>query len=276
MKISLVYPEHFKMFYGQLTIAFKDCLEKLGHDVVIAHDVNENTELEINFCPLHYDVFIKMVNKKYIMLQMEQFPTKFSSNSWQGHKWNRTKSFIHLYDIIWDTYYEFHKDLYAEYNIPVYDFKLGYHESFDFYSNVIKNKDASFFGSLSDRRRSVLSKLHKFNVVVETGITDENRTKFVNETKVNINIHYSESNLCESLRLIVFLLSNKAFVLTEDFLGDDELKKCVFISNEHDFAAHIDYYINHDEERNKFAEEAYNYLKINRTLYQAIKKCLGV
>ena len=35
MKISIVYPAHFKMFYNQIAVAFKDCLEKLNHEVVI-------------------------------------------------------------------------------------------------------------------------------------------------------------------------------------------------------------------------------------------------
>jgi len=276
MKISIVYPEHFKMFYSQLALAFKDCLEQLGHTVIVVHNVNESTELEFNFCPLHYDKFIKIHGKKYIMFQMEQFPTKFCATAWQGHKWNKTKEFINLYDSVWDTYYEFHKDLYTEYKIPVYDFKLGYHQSFDLYKETLKDKDASFFGSMSDRRRAVLSKLHKFNVAVESAVTDDDRARLVNQTRVNLNIHYSDSNLIESLRIIVFLLSSKAFVLTEDFIGDDELKKCVFVSNEQEFAAHIDFYKNHEVERNKFANEAYNYLKTHRTLFQAIKNCMEV
>ena len=104
---------------------------------------------------------------------------------------------------------------------------------------------------------------------------DEARAKLINQTKVNLNIHYSESNLFESLRVLVFLLSSKAFVLTEDFIGDEEIKKYVFISEEQHFAAHIDYYKSHDIERNKFAEEAYNYLKTHRTLFQSIKNCMG-
>jgi len=266
MKISIVYPEQFNMFYFHLANAFKDCLEQLNHEVKIIHNVLSESDLEFNLCPLHYGLFEKK-KKIYLMVQMEQFPTQFCSNGWQQHKWNMTKSFLHLYDTVWDTYYEFHKELYAEH--PVCDFKLGYHPSFDFYQDVVKNKDASFFGSISDRRRNILSKL---NVVGESSITDENRINLINRTKVSLNIHYSDSALLESLRVIVFLLSNQAFVLTEDFLGDDDLKKYVVIANEHDFSSKIDYYKNNDNERNKIANEGYQYLKTERTLFQSIKK----
>ena len=266
MKISIVYPESLKMYYSQLALAFKNCLEQLQHDVIITHNTAESTELEFNLCPLHYGSFTK-INKKYVMIQMEQFPTKFCSNGWQEQKWNQTKSFIHLYNAVWDTFYEFHKDLYT--TIPVYNFQLGYHPSFDYYENVIKDKKASFFGSMSERRKVILSKIH--DVTTIESITDFNRSDLVNHTKVNLNIHYSESNLCESLRIVVFLLSNKAFILTEDFIGDDELKKCVITT---DNFSEIDYYVNHDEERNRFAENAYQYIKTHRTLLQSIRSCI--
>ena len=72
-------------------------------------------------------------------------------------------------------------------------------------------------------------------------------------------------------------MCNKGFVLSENFVGDNDLKnnKCLVIAKREDFKYQVKHFIKCPMARTEIANNAYNYIKKYRRLDDSIKKCMG-
>jgi hypothetical protein len=269
MKINVVYPQKFASIFGTWSLAIVDCLNVLRYDANIRHQINfDSCDIEIIQCPLYYELFEKKHYKKYIMIQGEQFPTIQHTSKWQKSKWDRIRKFLHCYDIVWDTYNTYHSHLYE--NITSVQYNIGYHPLFDKYENVEKKYDISFFGTLNDRRVDLINRIG--NVEINQNITGFERDLFINQSKINLNIHYSESKLLQTLR-ILYCACSKGCIISEDFIGDEDLRDRMINIDKDNLPDMVVYLLNSESVRNEVTEDVYNYFKNKRTMINGIKEC---
>ena len=279
-KLNIVCPEVVDFIYGTFSLAIKEILERHGFLVIISNKVGTaNCDIEVVLSPLlHGPIREKKKNVRYIMLRGEKFPTIYGNSDWERKKWERTKSLLKDYDYILEAH-NMHKSLYNEVGRKFSIFKLGYHKYFDKYKEEVQDIDVSFCGSINERRKKILDKLsgykHKF-IDPPVRIHGATRDKLINSSKVNINIHFSDSKILETGRVIMLLMCSKAFVITEDFLCNDDIidGKHLVVSNKNDIIDKIDYYLNNPNEAKDIAENGYEYLKNHRTLESSLITCL--
>lgn len=275
MKISLVYAKQFDNIHRLLVKAFEDVLNEMGHEVSINYVPNaDNSDVEINFYPLYYDIFEKKKNKTYIMLQMEQLVNTKKEMTWQLEY---TIKRLQCYDIVWDVFYDFHKKLYKITEAKAMKFTLGYHKFFDRHNLDIKKEyDASFIGRQSPKRSKALRSLKQFDFFQTQKVSESERFKIINKSKININLHNHNHFLLETLRVVTFTMSNRGLVLTENFAGDDELKKydCLVVARKEDFPYRIKDLLKTPGRMDEIAQNGYNYVRRYRTLKKSITKCI--
>ncbi len=130
-----------------------------------------------------------------------------------------------------------------------------------------RNKyDLLFIGNMPgmrNRREVLLSFLNKkYSIYPETTeLWNEKKQKAILESRICLNIHYDESRYYESARMNDYF-ANHAFVLSEPMKytepyveGEDYVE--FFWTN---ICEKIDYYLEHEEERLKIADNAYKKL----------------
>lgn len=270
MIFNIVYPQKYESIFKLWSQAIADSLISLGHTVNFKHSVNScHSDVELIQCPLYFDTFEKKHFKKYIMIQGEQFPTSQSSSPWQLDKWVRTRNILHCYDIVWDTYLPLHQHLYESF--PSVHFKIGYHPVFDNYSNVEKRYNVSFIGTMNKRRSNIIGDIG--NVEVNQNATGDNRNNFINQSIINLNIHFSDSKLLQTLR-ILYIVCNKAFVISEDFIGDDDIKDRIVNIDVDQLPDMINHFLSNHQHREDITEDTYLYFKHSRTMFNGVKFCL--
>ena len=271
MKINVVYPVKFANVFKEWSKAIADCLRILDHEVNIQNSINfDSCDVEIIQCPIIFEKFEKKHYKKYVMVQGEQFPTFQCSSKWQMDKWKRISSFLNLYDVVWDTYQPLHKHLY-EGIIPSIHYKMGYHTLFDKFKDTKQKINTSFFGTMNDRRNEICKKIG--NVTVNQYVMDQERDDFINQSKINLNVHYSESKLLQTLR-ILYCGCSKGFIISEDFIGDDDLRDQMVNVSAEELPGTVQYFLENDDKRKLLRESLYEYLRTDRTMLQGIKHCI--
>ena len=271
MKFNVVYPPKFSSVFELWSQAIADSLILLGHETSLKPYVNyDSCDVEIIQCPLFYGVFEKKHYKKYIMIQGEQFPTSQHTSKWQVDKWNRIRKLLHCYDVVWDTYNDYHSMLYE--NIPSVLYKIGYHPLFDKYADVEKKYDISFFGTMNPRRDEIMDRIG--NVEINQNITGVDRDLFINQSKINLNIHYSESKLLQSLR-ILYCACSKGCIVSEDFIGDDDLRDRMVNIDKDNLPDMVKYLLSNEEVRKDIVDDLYEYFKNERTMINGVKECLN-
>jgi len=274
MKVAIVYPEEVEMYFGLISRAMCAVLRQLGYDAEIAHDIKIKSDIVIVQCGLGYRDFRPIPSQKYVLVQMEQFPNSHSTSGWQQEKWDATKRFVHHYDAVWDTYYDIHKHLYGNQNAC--QFFLGYHPLFDTRQALPKLYDVSFLGHVGNsRRRSLLGQIPNLHVVTNK-LDKQDRTNLVCQSKINLNIHYSDSPLLETLRVIVIIMSNGGFVMTENFVGCDQLidGEHLVVVDDKNIVDKTRYYLEEEKERLRIADQGNAFLVNSFTLEKHMKYCL--
>ena len=274
MVVNIVYPVKYASIFQLWSQAIADSLITLGHTANIKHSVNScHSDVELIQCPLYFGAFEKKHFKKYIMIQGEQFPTSQHTSKWQLDKWISTRNLLHCYDQSWDTFQPFHNHLYESLSFPSVHFKIGYHPVFDHYQDIKKFYDVSFFGTMNKRRDAITNQIP--NVEINQNVSGDDRNTFINQSVINLNIHYSESKLLQSLR-ILYIACNKAFVISEDFIGDDDLRDRIVNVEKTELPETIHHFLENSQHRDDITEDTYNYFKCSRTMLNGVKFCLGV
>jgi hypothetical protein len=97
---------------------------------------------------------------------------------------------------------------------------VGYHESLEQVPQVEeKDIDVLFFGSLGDRRQTILARLEKAGnapkVKTLFGVYGKERDEFIARSKILLNIHYYSTKIFEAVR-VSYLLNNRCCVVSEE------------------------------------------------------------
>ncbi len=133
-------------------------------------------------------------------------------------------------------------------------FKLceGFDKEVDKPHTVLKDIDVSFIGGIYGNRRNICLAA---GANVFTKVYGDKHANIVSRTKININ---SCTNNCASDR-VYKILATKGFLLTDTWHGIEfeDGKHLVVYNGINDLQDKIEYYLEHEEERNLIAEAGY-------------------
>jgi len=275
-KINVVYPRRSKVVFHDMAIAFQSIFKKLDFETYIYHSIDvADADIEVILGFINFKTKTrKFNNKRYVVVQTEQLPMKAVATRWQRKKWDKLSYLLDENDIIWDFYYPYHKHLY---NNTANYIEFGYHEVFDNNIDADQIYDFCFYGSKSQRRGDVVNKLSQ-----KYSCNDQNyklfgaeRISAIRSSKICLNIHYSEADLIEFIRVISHYLCNNSFVISEPFIGHQWLadKGLLVVSELNDFEEVVEYYLKNEKERRDIAAFGYNEIK-KHTLFESIKENL--
>lgn len=139
-----------------------------------------------------------------------------------------------------------------------YRLQGGYDPSVHYPMSLPKKRDVTFIGTLRPEKRIFMC---GWNFDIVTGVYNEDHSRIVSETKVNLSFTHGGGT---SNRLYK-LLAAKGFVLTQPWDGmeeDFEVGRdfAVFTSPK-DLKEKIVYYLTHEDEREQIAEHGYETVK---------------
>ncbi|HYV37129.1 MAG TPA: hypothetical protein VE988_15590 [Gemmataceae bacterium] len=93
---------------------------------------------------------------------------------------------------------------------------IGFHEELRAIPSATRDIDVLFYGSLNNRRRTVLEELAKrCKLTTLFGVYGDARDGWIARSKVILNLHYYDTQIIEQPR-VSYLLNNKRFVLSEE------------------------------------------------------------
>ncbi|MFA5857605.1 MAG: glycosyltransferase [Elusimicrobiota bacterium] len=205
-------------------------------------------------------------NAVNIMYNMEQFPSLEETNAHTQQNYARFKDIINSYDYILDSdqsNVEFlkHNGFQNAYYAPI-----GYHPRFEVgLSETPETLDLLFLGVLSGRRMKILEKLYKkYDGLALFNVFGEERAKKVMSAKINLNLHFDDNRrYFESHRIIMLMLCNKRFVLSEPVENCAPLIKDehFVVTDQDNLDSVIGYYLKNEIERRQIGCSGYEYVK---------------
>jgi hypothetical protein len=283
----LCYDMNIKFARGMVE-AFKE----LGFDSYLVHDIRtlEAKYFDIVFCaaPSFQEDFKHRPDTKYIMYQSEQCPREDVYCERASTFWKIVSKEMPKYDTIFEPF-EDHIDSFKKlgYN-NVVQFRVGYHPTFDLGYPSEDKYDVMFIGypiGEQFRRRYILNRLEKylrdrgapfsFSAPAKRTI-GENYSKALFSSKISLNIHYTHMRYFEYHKLIVDSFCNKRFIISEEisnlspFVSGEHLAIC----NANQFEDQIGYYLDHEEQRKRIADNAYNFVRTQFTLTENLRQSL--
>jgi Glycosyl transferases group 1 len=138
--------------------------------------------------------------------------------------------------------------------------------------------DLLFLGSISDKRDVFLSEnaalfnRYNSNIVITrlekpkfshtAGFyANHDRNRLLRSCKILVNIHANDNTYFEWLRVIM-AIANRCLVISEtsDYIEPLVNGKHLIVADLEDIAAQCDYYLNHEEERLKIVNQAYEFV----------------
>lgn len=176
------------------------------------------------------------------------------------------------------------REFLAERGIQAQWVPLGYDESFGRDLGLPRDRDVIFVGDLNvGRRRRLIHRLRRAGVdLLATGSwTDpscwgETRNGLLNRTKIMLNISRTRGEMADH-RLILGM-ANRTLVISEPMYNS-----APFISGKHFISASIDempgiidFYLAHDQERQRITEEAYRFVTREVTLSRSLTRILAL
>lgn len=157
--------------------------------------------------------------------------------------------------------------------IKVLDFtdnlQIGYTNSYRLECEESKDIDVLFYGIISNRRKLIVDAINVPNKVVfstSPPIHGSELWKYINRSKIVLNISaYDNREEPDWIRLAP-LLSNRCFVITESIENDNfmSLKDQLVISDYGQIISMINYYLNNPLKRIEMADKGFDYIRNNR------------
>ena len=235
------------MYYIHLTDSFvfhtisKVIAHELNYKCEITDDLTKSDGIWILFFDSFYHGIHKIINGKYIAVQTEPLHAKGNSE-----------------------YYEYLRNAMSVWDYTT-NFKIGYSKIWESEFQQIKPIDVLFYGSLNDRRMSVLSQIK--NVKILGGDTslcgDSLWNDYISKSKIILSLAYYEPSNNDLFR-IAPLLSNRCFVISEK-CNDSEFNNNpnLLVCEKEQIPELCDYYVNHPLERLQWIDKGYEYIKNN-------------
>jgi len=283
--ISDSFCENFLPFF-----LFRNCLKNLFeenkyifeliHDLKDLKENNDNIIISniysININTLN---IIKNIKNKKILINTEYYNNLNVINLLNEINNNNLNINIFEYNVINIEYYKTNLLNLKYFFIPLcYDIFLENYYNLNIEKINFNNKDIDilFIGSVNDRRSYILDQLkEKYNVKIFQGYTgleeNNNICKFIERSKIIINILYYSNNIIFDYYRNSFLLANKALLISEKHSNYnysiekdlENLEKSLINTEYNNLVNIIDKYI-------KISEEEYNYI-VNKQ-YENFKK----
>jgi hypothetical protein len=145
------------------------------------------------------------------------------------------------------------------------NFKIGYSKIWESEFQQGKPIDVLFYGSLNDRRMSVLSKINNIKILGDdnSSFGDSLWNDYIIKSKIILSLAYYEPSNNDLFR-ITPLLSNRCFVISEkcndeDFNNNPNLLTC----EKDEIPKLCEYYVNRPLERLYWIDKGYEYIKNN-------------
>jgi hypothetical protein len=191
-----------------------------------------------------------LAGRKYIVVQTENIK---ESLLLQGeHNQSLYRNFLKNAVAVWD---------YTK------NFRLGYSRYYEIQYEQSKDIDVLFYGSINPRRKEILDKISNVHVISSSGDIKTNffpnLWNYIRRSKITLCINYYENSNTDIVRLVP-LLTNRAFFISEktvDFVHNNA--KEYVVADKDDIPALCRYYLENPEQRIKYIESGYNYIKNN-------------
>lgn len=265
MKLAIIYTheDHLEL----VTALVAGIKEKYQIHTEIYHKDginNFNSDTLYIFVDLHHFYNITKLPKYYIMYNFLQAECRKKKTLRVADK---ARNAIQLWD-------------YSPLNIKFFEHSIsniktayvpfGYSKTYELsQSEDIKKINAiGFLGDLnSPRRQNIVRDIkNKTGHDITTSkikLFGDSKARFLRSTKIMLNIHKVDSATILETARIVTLLSNGCFVISEKSNDQDLMNiyqgKVIF-ADPHEIADQVDYYLKHDEERERIANDAYKWI----------------
>jgi len=174
------------------------------------------------------------------------------------------------------------REFLAEHGVAAHYAPLGYDRSqYGYDLGLERTRDVIFLGAMVPRRQKVLRRLERAGINIEQKGSwfdpecwGENRTRFLNQTKIFLNIARYPGEL-PGARLILGM-ANKCLVVSEPIYDPGP-----YVPGEHFIACSIDempdmvrYYLEHSQERQKIIDAGHRLVTETVTLERSVRKVL--
>ena len=265
--------------------ALVDCIRKYGFETNAYLEINDAIEdkptciVVINpmlySVPKNFDIIWIMIQTEQLLIGEKQYEQPFLKKNI-----NSIKPYLKRYDIVLDGCKLNISGLRKMTSSVVEYFPYGWYPQLEnsIRGNTEKKYDLLFIGTMpgiDDRRKALLDFLSsRYSMFPKTTLWHDEKIEAINSSKICLNIHFDESRYMEKMRLFDFW-TNKGFVLsepmhsTEPFVEGQDYAE-FFWTN---ISEKIDYYLAHEEEREKIASSAYKKAHEN-SLYDSTKVLL--
>ena len=150
---------------------------------------------------------------------------------------------------------------------------IGYAETLTRIAPVEEDIDVLFYGAMNQRRADIIQELRYrgANVVALEGIYGAERDAMIARAKLVLNIHYYETSVFESARM-VYLLANKKCVLSEDSVDPDFVGGLVFAPYD-ELVDACRVLLGDEEKRKQIAEKGFEIVRA-RTMTEDLRAAL--
>jgi len=246
-------------------------------------------DLAVVLTPFDYpDIHRLLPRATKVLYQLESlpWPDVIHVSRRKYWKWDERYELMRLYDYIFDGDMGNFRHHYRWYQLqrPILYLPIGYSPAFELPKKVSQRNIALFIGSNSDHPqythrsrtlRFLNAKMGRRFAMATNRYGDKIRQTAKNAA-VHLNIHQNNIKSFESLRIVSLLMSNRCFTITEpcDDLGPFEHLEHLVVISHRDMAAEASYYLNVQWERERMANNAYNYIRKHYTMTQNLKEVL--
>lgn len=258
--------------YNDNVLLFKKSFDELN--ILYSESFNELKlgATNIIFLPFSTDEFTRYAfDYNYVVVQFEQIG--FIDNFDIALSYDRYKSYIQLMKNsvqIWD---------YSKLNIKFLNnigfdnikyLPIGFHENIKLLdNNKTKDIDILFYGSLNERRISILEELKNRGVKLKvlSNSYELERNQYIERSKIILNINWNEKTILAEHRLS-FLLNNKCFVISEFPQSEipDYYKQSLVFCNRNDIVNTCLFYLKSENEKMRefISNKGFNHFSKNK------------
>lgn len=276
MKINIVLWPSTELHLRDVTNNIEYMLEKQGYlssDIQTTQAfVTDDNTVNIVVGAVAYTRHPMVIPPGSIIVNMEQL---YDESNWNT-QWYRdllTNPQMKIMD------YNYHNQKWLQQslnlnNVPVITFAQY---PIEWSYKTIKDIDILFYGGLNPRRMKFMTHIYNYAVknnisfITRNNLYMYDRINMINRSKIVINCHYHDIALLEWPR-VQHLICNKAFVISEDSINKDEYKdycKIVYsaLDDPEDMREKIAYYLQHEDERERIAEECYSSIQNKQSYF---------
>jgi len=207
--------------FADLAQGLLSCLKSIGIIAQLTNKIND-----VNFMDLYIvfgmnDFNSQVIPHNYIVYQLEQTTGQDQSQWFSTTYLKYLKGAIEVWDYSLVNYQHLKKLEVSKIKYVPLQYMPCLNEV-KHYDWQDKDIDVLFYGSMNDRRQSIIQQLidKGVNVVSKSHLWKDERSQLIARSKLILNIHYYEHSILETAR-VSYLLSNNCSVVSET--GQDPL-----------------------------------------------------